>query len=342
MDCIKLAKEIINGKQLTRQDPLQEFVSADLQELKRGADLIRRELLGDRVDLCTILSGISGRCSENCRFCAQSSHYHTACEEHGLLDTETILQAARTHQIEGVDRFSIVNSGKGPHPDDFEEIIKSFKVLKQELEIGLCASLGFLTGEQFRRLREAGAGRFHCNIETSRRFFPEICTTHSFEEKLENIRRAQDAGLEICSGVIIGMGENWEDRIDMALTLSELGILSIPVNSLMPIPGTPLEATPRLKEEEILRTIAIFRYINPKAHIRLAGGRALMADNGRECFAAGASAGITGNMLTTSASTTAGDRQMLRELGRILNPDQGHPQKKGGEDPSLIGHQQAH
>ncbi len=320
MDCLKLADEIIGGRRLTREDDLNGFVTADLEDLRTGADRIRAYFIGDKVDLCTIISGRSGKCSENCKFCAQSARYHTACDIYDLMDEEEILSAARENQIEGVSRFSIVDSGRSPLPGDFEKIVSIFRKMHETLKIDLCCSLGFLTAEQFKRLHDAGVKSVHCNLETSRRFFPSICTTHTYEDKIENIRRAQQEGMRVCSGGIIGMGESWEDRIDLALELSELGIFSIPINSLMPIPGTPLEDLPRLSEEEILRTIAIFRYIDPEADIRLAGGRALMRDNGRETFTSGASASITGNMLTTSGSTIASDKAMLKELGRDTTP----------------------
>jgi len=180
----------------------------------------------------------------------------------------------------------------------------------------LCASMGLLSKEQLERLADSGVVRYHENIETSRRNFPNICTTHTYEDKIRTIKAAQDAGLSVCSGGIIGMGETWEDRIDMAVSLSELGIQSIPINSLIPLPGTPFGDLPQLTEDEILRTVAIFRFINPTAHIRLAAGRSLCENDGEKAFCSGASAAITGNMLTTSGSTIASDRQMLTALGR--------------------------
>ena len=333
MDPIRMAQDIIDGRRLGRRDDLSGFVSADLGRLSEGADLLREHFIGNKVDLCTIISGISGKCSENCRFCAQAACHHTECEVYDLLPEEEIIAAAKANEEEGVDRFSIVNSGRGPRPKDFEKIVDIFQKMHDTLSIELCCSLGFMTEEQFRRLHRAGVTSVHCNIESSRRYFPQICTTHTFDEKIENIKRAQREGMCVCSGGIIGMGETWEDRIDMALTLSELHIMSIPINSLMPIPGTPLADMPRLTEEEILRTIAIFRYINPEANIRLAGGRALMAENGRETFMAGASASITGNMLTTSGSTIASDRAMLTELGRDVTPDWTLPEKQRADYP---------
>ena len=321
MDSMLIAEKIIKGFRLDKvrdKELCMEMIQADADTFTEGADHIRAAFSGDRVDLCTIINGRSGLCGEDCKFCAQAACHNTGCERYEFMDEELILEAAASNEEEGVDRFAIVTSGKSPSKSDFEKTIKVYSRMNKELNIKLCASLGFLTEEQFARLKDAGVSRYHCNIETSRRFFPEICSTHSFDEKLENIRRAKNAGLSVCSGGIIGMGESWEDRIDMAFTLKELNIRSIPLNSLVPVPGTPLEGLPRLSENDILRTIAIFRYINPEADIRLAGGRALMENNGRKAFESGASATITGNMLTTCGSTIRKDREMLLSLGRMI------------------------
>ncbi|MBQ8955475.1 MAG: biotin synthase BioB [Lachnospiraceae bacterium] len=328
MDVLKLADEIIAGRRLGAEDDLYSLVEADIDELKQGADRIREALCGDKVDLCTIISGRSGRCSEDCKFCAQSAFHKTSCDVYGLLSSDEIFNQAKANEAEGVDRFSIVDSGFGPSAEDFEKIIEIFERMRDNLNIELCCSLGFMTSEQFHRLHLAGVTGVHCNIETSKRFFPKICTTHKFEDKIANIRRAQAEGMAVCSGGIIGMGEDWNDRIDMALTLKDLGVESIPINSLMPISGTALEGRPRLTEDEILRTVAIFRYINPTADIRLAGGRALMTESGRDAFNSGASASITGNMLTTSGSTIKSDKAMLEEMGRDTTPDWTRPEEE--------------
>lgn len=186
---------------------------------------------------------------------------------------------------------------------------------KECSNIELCASHGLLTEEQFRELKASGVFRYHANIETSRRFFPQICTTHTYDDKIACIKAAQRAGLSVCSGGIIGLGENWEDRIDMAFSLQELGIESIPINVLIPIKGTPLQNQKPLSEDDIIRTIVIFRYINPTAYIRLAGGRTLMQDSGRHAFHSGANAAITGNMLTTSGNNIKQDLEMLSDEG---------------------------
>lgn len=321
MDIKQLALEIINGRRLSEKDDLSFFIDCDLQELCIGADKIRRHFRGDKVDLCTIINGRSGRCSEDCKYCAQSAHHHTNCEVYDFLDEDRIVSEALANESEGVDRFSIVTSGRKLCGEEFEKAISAYKRMNQECRLSLCASHGFLTSEQFRRLRAAGVKSYHSNIETSRRYFPYICTTHTFDDKLENIRRAQAEGLSVCSGGIIGMGETWEDRIDMAVTLSKLNVASIPINALMPIPGTPLEHLEQLSADDILRTIALFRYINPESNIRLAAGRALLYNNGETAFSSGASATITGNMLTTSGSTIAGDKEMLTKLGRKITPD---------------------
>lgn len=319
---IELAKEIINGRRINRADDLDVFLSCDLDELCQGADLIREHFIGDKVDLCSIINGRSGRCPEDCKYCAQSAHNHTDCEVYDFLDEETILDACRLNETEGVTRFSIVTAGKALTGEEFDKAISAYERMNSECKIELCASMGFLTAEQFKRLKEAGVTSYHHNIETSKRNFPNICTTHTYEQKLETLKLVKEAGLNVCSGGIIGMGETWEDRLDMAISLSEVGADSIPINSLMPIKGTPLENQKMLTEPEILRTIAFFRYINPTADIRLAAGRALLTNDGELAFKSGASATITGNMLTTVAcATIRSDKKMLQEIGRDTTPE---------------------
>ena len=315
MDVIKLAEDIIGGYRIKRSDDTEFFITADLEQLCHGADMIRKHFKGDHVDLCSIINGRSGKCSENCKFCAQSAHHCTGIEEYPFLDEEKILAECLHNEERGVHRFSIVTAGRTLSDEDFEKAVSTYKLLESRSKMELCASHGLLTQEQFNRLHSAGVRRYHANIETSRRNFPNICTTHTYDDKLECIRRAQKAGFEVCSGGIIGMGENWEDRIDMAVSLSELGVKSIPINALMPIKGTPLENTRRITSEDILRTVAIFRYIVPEADIRLAAGRNLMENCGAKAFLSGADATITGDMLTTSGNDIKGDVEMLHSMG---------------------------
>lgn len=319
MDMLKLAEEIIAGRRLTRQDDLQAFLTCDLDELCQGADKIRAACVGDHVDLCSIINGRSGKCPENCKFCAQSAHNHTECQSHPMLSTEEILAAARMNENEGVHRFSIVTAGRALTGKEFDAAIEAYKTMSKECNIELCASMGFLDADQLRRLKEAGVTSYHHNIETSKRNFPNICTTHTYDMKIATLKLVKEIGMCACSGGIIGMGETWEDRLDMAISLAELGIDSIPLNALMPIPGTPLEHLERLTEADILRTVAFFRYINPEANIRLGAGRALLTNDGETAFRAGASATITGNMLTTTAcATIRSDKNMLTDMGRDI------------------------
>ncbi len=319
---LELAKEIIAGRRITRDDELSFFLDCDLKELCEGADLIREHFIGDKVDLCSIINGRSGRCPEDCKYCAQSAHNHTDCEVYDFLPEEQIVEMCRLNESEGVDRFSIVTAGRALTGEEFDKAIHAFETMHRECKIDLCASMGFLDEDQLRRLYEAGVSSYHHNIETSRRNFPNICTTHTYEQKVETLKKVKAEGMCACSGGIIGMGETWEDRLDMAVSLAELGIDSIPINALMPIKGTPLEALPQLTEDEILRTIAFFRYINPAANIRLAAGRALLTGDGELAFQAGASATITGNMLTTAAcATIRSDRQLLESLNRDVTPE---------------------
>lgn len=322
MDMLKLADEIIGGRRITREDDLNMFLTCDLKELCQGADKIREAFVGEKVDLCSIINGRSGRCPEDCKYCAQSAHNHTACEIYDFLPEEKILEACKMNESEGVNRFAIVTAGRALSGEEFEKAIHAYETMKKECKIDLCASMGFLTKEQLHRLHEAGVTSYHHNIETSRRNFPNICTTHTYDMKIETLKMVKEEGMCACSGGIIGMGETWEDRLDMAISLAELGIDSIPINALMPIKGTPLENQEQLTEDDILRTIAFFRYINPDANVRLAAGRALLTNDGETAFESGASATITGNMLTTVAcATIRSDRKMLQDMGRDVTPD---------------------
>lgn len=315
-----LADSIIQGYRIQRGDDLSIFLEAPLEELQKGAGILQRHFCGNHVDFCTIINGRSGRCGEDCKYCAQAACHHTGCDEYGFLPKEEILANAKANQDAGANRFAIVTSGRALTGADFEKALDAYRTMKQTLHIDLCASHGLLTSEQLHRLYETGVTSYHHNIETSRRFFPHICTTHTYDDRIRTIKAAQKEGLCVCSGGIIGMGETWEDRLDMAISLAELGIQSIPINALMPIPGTPLEHRTQLDSRDILRTITFFRFINPEANIRLAAGRKLLPENGATALLSGASASITGNMLTTSGSTIAEDMAMLQRLGLTNAP----------------------
>ena len=311
----KLTDSIISGSRLTRNDDLSILLKADLEELCNGADEIRKKFCGNKADLCTIVNGMSGRCSEDCKFCAQSCHYKTGAQEYGFISTEEILEHAKRNEAAGVHRYSIVTSGRSLKGEALESALIAYETLRKETGLKLCASHGLQTVEEFKRMKAAGVDRCHCNIETSKRYFPQVCTTHTYEEKLENILHAQEAGLQVCSGGIIGMGETWEDRIEMALSLAELGVDSIPLNILQPIAGTPFEGLRPISDEDILRTVAIFRYLNPTALVRIAAGRKRFPGGGKILFRSGANSAITGDMLTTTGTGIAEDVRMMKKLG---------------------------
>lgn len=311
----KLVAKIMNGEQIDREEALA-LAEAPLEELTEAADHLRRHFCKNVFDMCTIINGKCGRCSEDCKYCAQSVHYHTSCEEsYPLLSTEELLEQAKYNEARGVLRYSIVTSGKRLSDREIDQVCESIRVIKENTNIEICVSFGLLNEEQFRKIKAAGASRVHCNLEASRRYFPEVCTTHTFDEKIDALKAASRAGLSICSGGIMGLGESMEDRIDMVLTARELGVKSIPVNLLNPIPGTPYENNRVLTNDELCRITSVFRFLIPDAMIRLAGGRGLVGDKGEKCFCSGANAAISGDMLTTAGITVETDMELLRKLG---------------------------
>lgn len=316
MNVVKELKEkALHGERITREEALV-LSQAPLAELREAADEIRKMMCGNGFDLCTIVNGKCGKCSEDCKYCAQSAHYHTACSEtYPLLSAEELLEGARYNGARGVLRYSIVTSGKRLSNREVDQVCESIRRIKEETNIEVCVSFGLLDEMQFRKIKAAGASRVHCNLESSARYFPEVCTTHTYEEKIKTLKAARRAGLSICSGGILGLGETMEDRIDMVLTARELGVKSIPVNLLNPIPGTPYEKNRPLTNEEACRCVAVFRFLIPDASIRLAGGRGLVGDKGEACFRSGANAAISGDMLTTAGITVETDMELIKRLG---------------------------
>lgn len=311
----ELEGKVFAGESISREDALR-LLDAPLEELAGAADRIRERFCGNAFDMCTIINGKCGKCSEDCKYCAQSAHYHTSCgESYGLLSTEELLEQAKYNDGRGVLRYSIVTSGRALPDAEVEQACESIRAIRRETGISVCVSFGLLNEEQFRRLKEAGASRVHCNLESSERFFPEVCTTHTFAEKVETLKAAKRAGLSVCSGGIMGLGETMEDRIDMVLTARELGVKSVPVNLLNPIPGTPYEKNRVLSGDELCRITAVFRFLIPDGMIRLAGGRGLVGDKGEKCFCSGANAAISGDMLTTAGITVETDMELVEKLG---------------------------
>lgn len=311
----EMKDKILRGKWIGREEALR-LAEEPLEELRQAADEIRRKVCGNGFDLCTIVNAKCGRCSEDCRYCAQSAHYRTACEEsYPLLSTQELLEDARSNAQQGVLRYSMVTSGRRLSEEEVEQACESIRRIRAEVPIEVCVSFGLLDEVQFRKIKAAGASRVHCNLESSARYFPSVCTTHTYEEKIRTLQEAKRAGLSICSGGILGLGETMEDRIDMVLTARELGVKSIPVNLLNPIPGTPYENRVPLDNEEACRCVALFRFLIPDASIRLAGGRGLLGDKGEACFLSGANAAISGDMLTTAGITVEKDMELLRSSG---------------------------
>lgn len=317
-DFIKeMEKKTLEGIFITFEETMKLAGLEDKEhifELCNSANNIREAFMGKEVDLCTIMNAKSGQCTEDCKFCAQSAHYKTNAEVYDLVSKESALKLAGENENEGVNRFSLVTSGRGVTGADFQKVIEIYEDLNKEIKIDLCASLGILDYEELTKLREAGVTMYHHNLETCREYYKEICTTHSYDERIDTINLAKKVGMDICSGGIIGMGETIEHRVNLAFQLRELQVKSIPINVLNPIQGTPLENVERLSQEDILKSIAIFRFVNPKAFIRLAGGRNLIDEYGKNCFNAGANATITGNYLTTSGNKICDDKIMISEL----------------------------
>lgn len=311
----EMKEKVLRGGQITRKEAIL-LSQAPLTALQKAADEIRAAMCGNGFDICTIINGKCGQCSEDCKYCAQSAHYRSACTEtYPLLSTEEILEGARNNAKRGVLRYSIVTSGRRLSEREVEQVCESIREIKKEVNIEVCVSFGLLDEAQFCKIKEAGASRVHCNLESSARYFPKVCTTHTYAEKIETLKAAKRAGLSICSGGILGLGETMEDRIDMVLTARELGVKSIPVNLLNPIPGTPYEGRKPLANEEACRCVALFRFLIPDGAIRLAGGRGLVGDKGVSCFQSGANAAISGDMLTTAGITVETDMELIKKLG---------------------------
>ena len=310
------AMEIIrSGGNLDLNQALELASGNEPTALYEAADRLRKELHGDHFDLCSIINARSGKCSENCKFCAQSSRYQTEIETYDIVSYEEVRRQGLENESLGVVRYSLVTAGREVSGDDIELFAAMYGQLGHESELYFCASMGFLTREKAERLVEAGVRRYHCNLETCRSFFPSICTSHTWEDKVETIKIARAAGMDICSGGIIGLGESFEQRLELAFELRELEVLSIPLNILTPIPGTPLGKLSTLSLGEVLTCIAMFRFINPQAVVRLAGGRAQLGDDQYRCFQAGANGAIVGNYLTTTGNSIVEDLQMIESLG---------------------------
>lgn len=307
--------KIIGGRKLSYEEALDFCQTEPLGSLCKIADNVRRHFLGVKVETCSIMNAKSGKCSENCKWCAQSAHNPTGCEVYGCVSPEEAFECGLESKRRGIKRFSLVTSGRTLSEPDLQRIVSAFDKLRGIDGLALCGSFGLLTKPQFERLRAAGMTRFHCNLETAPSYFPKLCTTHTTEDKIASIRAARSAGMSVCSGGIIGMGESFAQRVELACALRDLDVDSIPVNILQPIKNTPLENVPPLSPDEILRSFAAFRLVNPRAHIRFAGGRLSIKNFQERALGAGVSAILMGDMLTTVGSGIDEDFKMLSRLG---------------------------
>lgn len=308
-------ERIVEGELIDFDTALQLVQKTTPDLLFQKADQLRQKFHKNNFDLCAIINGKSGRCSEDCRFCAQSSHYDVTIDEYELVTEDELLRQAVDNQNHGVKRFSIVTAGKELTLEQLESFRELFKLVQEKTSLRCCASMGMLTKEKAEKLYSHGVNRYHCNLETSRSNFENICTTHTWQEKVDTILHARAAGMDICSGGIFGVGETLEQRLELAFELRQLEVLSIPINVLVPIKNTPLEDIKPLTVEEVLQGIAIFRLINPKAVIRLAGGRNQFGQEQYRCFESGANGAIVGNYLTTKGNELAEDLYTIKKHG---------------------------
>lgn len=316
MDINSIKLTVLNGNRITREEALFLAEVPDLNLLCDAADEITRRFSPLKVDSCSIVNARSGMCGEDCKWCAQATRHNTGCKTYNFLDEEEVMQAARRNEEAGIHRFSLVTSGRAIRGKDLDKFCEIFRRLSKETNLYLCASMGLLGKEEMQKLKDAGVKRYHCNMETSSKVFPTLCSTHTPDDKRATIRAAREVGLDVCSGGIIGMGETMADRIDFAFELAALDVDSVPMNILNPIKGTPLGDTPLISEEDIIRTAAVWRFILPTKTIRFAGGRMRLCHQSMlRLLRGGVNGALMGDMLTTVSNDIASDRKLFHEAG---------------------------
>ena len=303
---------------------LLKLYNLPIEELMEISSAVTKENFGNDVEFCSIISAKTGKCQENCKYCSQSSHNKAKIDVHSLLSVEEVKKAALSAKANGATRFCVVTSGRSPEKEDFPKILEMIKQVTDIEGLHSCCSLGILEEEQVKQIKEAGIERYNHNINTAESFHEDICTTHDFQDRINTVKLIQKYDIEACTGVIIGMGETRQQRVEMALELAELGPKSVPINFLNPIEGTPLENThSAIDEEEILRTICIFRIALPKALLRYAGGRTTRFSEEYQKLGikAGINALLVGNYLTTTGTTSENDVELVQNQGLVVIKD---------------------
>lgn len=312
----ELKNKVLSGYKISTDEACKIAHWHDVDELCDAAGEICRHFCGNRIDTCSIINARSGRCGEDCKWCAQSARFHTGVEEYQSASLADTLALARYNDSRGIRRFSLVTSGRKVDNRDMEHFCEIYRHLGRETGLQLCASMGLIDEEAMKMLREAGVTRYHCNLEAAPSFFPSLCSTHTTADKIATLRLAKRMGMTVCSGGIIGMGETMEQRVELAMTLREIDVDSVPINILVPIPGTPMQDMPPISEDEIMRTVAMFRFVLPGKFLRFAGGRARLSDAAeRRILTGGMNGVIMGDMLTTIGNRIDEDRELFRSLG---------------------------
>ena len=315
-------ERVLDGERLDRRDGLA-LIAQPVDALAAGADVVRSQLGDGTVDACSIVNAKAGNCAEDCGFCAQSVHFDTGIDNYGFLGPEKILAAAKRAERDGSQRFGIVLAEKGvskeQRPDEWEEVLEAIRLVRDETDVEVDASLGILTEEEAAILADEGLNHYNHNIETSPRYFPEIVQSHGFEDRVATLEVAKEAGMDLCAGVILGMGESPTDRVDAAMALQDIGVSSLPVNILNPVEGTPLaeRGLPDITTEDVIKTIAVYRLLHPEARVRLTGGREvnLETDGQVAALEAGADGILTGDYLTTAGQSPADDIEIVERAG---------------------------
>lgn len=304
-------------KKIYTKEELLRLYNLPLEELLAESS----KYMSDNIEFCSLINARNGKCSQNCKYCAQSSHYCTNIESYPLVDIQEVIKAAKESKENKVSRFAIVTSGKTPDEGrDFQIELDMIKAINEVGGLKSCASIGILNEEQAKQLAQAGLKRFHHNINTCRSYYPEVCTTHSWNDRLNTCKLVKKYGMELCCGVILGMGETIEQRVEMAMELAEIEPNSIPINILMPIPETPFENYhDKIDEENVLRTMAIFKIANPKSVVRFCGGRMRLSQENQELALKTCVEGIlVGNYLTTVGREPHEDLETANKLGKNI------------------------